>query len=237
MPEDIFSIYHRWLQYDPINEDLVGRQKQTVVEIARRDRTGEGPLEMAGGAHSLADRLVSQYESTQSLPKPIVCQPGCPYCCANQVELLPPEALLLGHYVVSRFSPEEKQGLLAGIAGNLRLRAGKTKPELAALRPELLCPLLREGSCSVYPVRPLFCRAHHSLAVEQCRREFRAEKVAEFEFYSHRYEIMLSVRAGLLEGCRAIGCQADVLDHVGALQVCLSTAGPAERWINGEAVF
>jgi Fe-S-cluster containining protein len=236
MPEDLLSIYHRWLQYDPINADLVGRQQQAVVEIASRGRTGASTLEIAASALGLADRLVGRYESTQSLPKPIVCRPGCPFCCSNQVELSPPEALLLGDYVARQFSPEAKRGLLAGIAGNLALRAGKTKPELAPLRPELLCPLLQEGSCSVYPVRPLFCRAHHSLAVEQCRREFRAEPVAEFEFYSHRYEIILSLRAGLLSGCQSIGCQAQVLDHVEALQLCLTTA-VAERWINGEEVF
>ena len=144
MPEDILSIYHRRLQYDPIDADLVGRQQQTVVEIGNRDRTGESALEIAKSALSLADRLIGQYESTQSLPKPIVCQPGCPFCCSNQVELSPPEALLLGDYVARRFSPEAKRELLAGIAGNLRLRAGKTKPELAPLRPELLCPLLQE---------------------------------------------------------------------------------------------
>lgn len=237
MPEDILSIYHRWLQYDPINQDLVGRQQQTVVELATRDRTGASALEIAASALSLADRLVVQYEAAQSLPEPIVCRPGCPYCCANQVELLPPEALLLGDYVARHFSPAEQRELLAGIAANLGLRAGKTKPELAPLRPKLLCPLLREGSCSVYPVRPLFCRAHHSLAVEQCRREFRAEPVTGFGFYSHRYEIMLSVRAGLQKGCRAIGCQAQVLDHVEALQVFFKTTSPAERWINREDVF
>lgn len=237
MPEDILSIYHQWLQHDPIDEGLVGRQQQTVVEIAGRDRTGAGALEIAASALGLAERLISEYEAAQSLPRPIACGPGCPFCCANQVELLPPEALLLGDYVARQFSPEATQGLLARIAGNLRLRAGKSKEELSAIRPELLCPLLQEGSCSVYPARPLFCRAHHSLSVEQCRREFRAEKVAGFEFYSHRYEIMLSVRAGLMAGCRASGCQVQVLDHVASLRVCLAAANPAERWIKGEQVF
>jgi len=237
MSEDILAIYHRWLQYNPIDDALVARQRQTVVDTANGDRTEEKALEIAASALTLADQLISRFESTQSLPKPIVCGPGCHFCCSNQVEVLPPEALLLGHFVGHHFSPAEKQKLLARIIRNLKLRAGKDRQELAPLRPELLCPLLQEKRCSVYPVRPLFCRAHHSLDVTQCRREFRAEKVAGFEFYTHRYEIMLSVRAGLMAGCRASGCQADVLDHLGALQVCLSTSDPAERWINEEEVF
>lgn len=236
MPEDIFSIYHRW-QWHPLDDGLAAQQREAVLAIARRGRTGAGALKMAASALVLADHLISRQETAQSLPKPIVCGPGCPFCCSNQVELLAPEALLLGHYVEHNFSLEEQQDLLAGIARNLKLRAGKSPAELAAIRPQLLCPLLREGSCAVYPVRPLFCRVHHSLEVAQCEREFRAEKVAEFEFYSHRYEIMLSVRAGLQEGCRALGCQARVLDHVAALQTALSTTGAAERWINGGQVF
>jgi Fe-S-cluster containining protein len=237
MSEDILSIYQRRLHFNPIDDGLAARQHQTVVDIANRGRTGEKALEIAASALTLADLLVCRYESTQSLPKPIVCGPGCYFCCSNQVELSPPEALLLGHFVEEHFSPAEKQKLSAGIIRNLKLRAGKNQQELAPLRPELLCPLLQEEKCSAYPVRPLLCRAHHSLAVAQCQREFRAETVTDYEFYSHRYEIILSVRAGLQAGCQAIGCQAVVLDLVGALQVCLAAAAPAARWIAGEAVF
>jgi len=217
MPEDIFSIYHRRLQYDPIRADLAADQLNAVVEIAQHNRNGAGALKIAAGALELAEQLIGQYETDRSLPRPIVCGPVCPFCCSNQVELLPPEALFLGDYVARHFSPEQKKSLLAGLAGNLQLREGKTREDLAPLRPQLLCPLLSEGSCSVYPARPLFCRVHHSLDAEQCRREFRAEKVEDYEFYSHRYEIVLSVRAGLQAGCRALGCQAEVLDHVAAL--------------------
>lgn len=237
MSEDILSIYHRRLHYNPIDEGLAARQQQTVVDIAKGHRTGEKALEIAASALTLADQLVSRFESARSLPKPIVCGPGCYFCCSNQVELLPPEALLLGHFVEHHFSPDDQQKLSARIMRNLKLRAGKSRQGLAPLRPELLCPLLQDERCSAYPVRPLFCRSHHSLAVDQCQRGFRAEKVTDYEFYSHRYEFILSVRAGLQAGCQAIGCQAVVLDLVGALQVCLAAAAPVARWIAGEPVF
>jgi Fe-S-cluster containining protein len=236
MPEDLLSIFHG-LHFDPIAAGLAAEQKQTVVDLARRGRTGEAALKIGASALDLAERLISRQEAARSLPKPIVCGPGCPFCCANQVELLPPEALVLGDYVARHFSAAELEGLRVGIARNLELRAGKTRDELAPLRPDLLCPLLREGSCAAYPARPLLCRAHHSLQAEKCRREFRAEKVANYEFYSHRYEIVLSVRAGLRDGCEALGCQADALDHVEALRVYLSTDRAAARWMNGERLF
>ena len=131
MPEDILSIYHRRLHYNPIDEGLVARQRQTVVDIAKGHRTGEKALEIAASALTLADQLVSRFESARSLPKPIVCGPGCYFCCSNQVELLPPEALLLGHFVEHHFSPAEKQKLSARIMRNLNSgpeKAGRGLP-------------------------------------------------------------------------------------------------------------
>jgi Fe-S-cluster containining protein len=237
MAEDILSIYRRWLKFSPIDEDLVARQKEAVLGIAQAGKTGETALEIAKSAVVLADQLVYLFESAQSLPKPIVCRAGCYFCCFTQVELTPPEALLLGHYVEDHFSPEEKQGLRERVAKNLKLKAGKNKMEIASMRQELPCPLLREGRCSVYPARPLLCRAMHSLAAEQCELELRSHELFSFEFYSHRYEFILSVSAGLMAGCQAIGCQSKVLDLAGAIQAFFTSARPAVAWMQGENVF
>ncbi len=77
----------------------------------------------------------------------------------------------------------------------------------------------------------------HSLAAEQCELELRSHQLTNFEFYSHRYEFILSVSAGLMAGCQAIGCQAKVLDLAGAIQAFFSFASPAESWLQGEHVF
>jgi Fe-S-cluster containining protein len=236
MADDILAIYRRWLQFSPMDDGLVARQKENVLAIARESRSGEAALEMGRSAAILAEHLIARVEGESSLPRPIVCRAGCPLCCFNQVELTPAEALLVGHYVEERFSPEEKQELLARVAENLARKAGKDKREIALMRRELPCPFLREERCSIYPVRPLLCRAMHSLDAEQCRLEL-ISPVTHFEFYSHRYEIVLSVSAGLAAGCRDLGCQAGALDLAQAVQDFFAHPRPLEGWLKGEQVF
>jgi hypothetical protein len=131
----------------------------------------------------------------------------------------------------------DKQGLLKRVARNLRLKAGKDKRAVAASRRRLPCPLLRAKRCSVYPVRPLLCRAMHSLAVEHCRQDLIYQKVPHFEFYSHRFEIVLSISAGLAAGSQAMGCQGRPLDLAGALRDYFTHDRPVEEWLQGRLVF
>ena len=238
MGEDILAIYRRWLKFNPIDEGLVARQQESVVKIAQSGKSRESALEIGLSAISLAEQLILRVEAKNSLPQPIVCRAGCAYCCFTQVvELTPAEALLLGQHVEQHFSAGEKQELLKRVDRNLRLKAGKGKKEAAALRPELPCPLLRQERCSVYEVRPLLCRAMHSLDAEQCRQDLMCQKVSHFEFYSHRFEIVLSVSAGLAAGCQAMGCQGRALDLAGALKDYFAHLSPVDEWLQGKLVF
>ncbi len=53
----------------------------------------------------------------------------------------------------------------------------------------------------------------------------------------HRYEIINSVIAGLLEGCQALGCQSRPVDLLKALKDFCQHERPAERWLKGEKIF
>ena len=211
--------------------------RANVRAILARGRTPEQALELAGSALAWADHLVERFEAENPLPRPIVCQAGCYYCCHNQVELTPPEALLLGHYVEQHFPEVEKAGLKAKIAESLKIKAGKNKAEMARIRQELPCPLLREARCSVYPVRPLICRAMHSLEAGDCEQALRREDLSGSAYYSHRYEIIRSISQGLKDGCASLGCQAGALDLAAALDNSFREPRPLERWIQGEEVF
>jgi len=236
MAEDILTIYQRWLKFNPLDADLVARQKDTVVQIVQAGRSRAAALETAASAVFLAEHLIARVEGEGSLPRPLACGPGCPHCCFNQVELTPPEALLLGEYVDRHFSPAEKEELRRRLAGNLARKAGKGKKEVALIRSQLPCPFLKEDSCGVYPARPLLCRAMHSLDARQCREEL-SNPLSSFEFYSHRYEIVLSVSAGLVAGAQALGCQWRAVDLAQAVQDYLAHPRPAEAWLAGEEVF
>jgi Fe-S-cluster containining protein len=220
-----------------INEELADRVKALVVGTLGGGPDAAAALDLASQALSLADQLISYFESANHLPHPIACREGCNFCCYNQVEVTPPEALRIGHHVAQAFSREDRDGLRKRVNRALALKAGKSKKKIARLRHKLPCALLQDGRCSVYPVRPLVCRAMHAFDAGACEQELQGGKLGPGEYYAHRYEFVWSISSGLQNGCRELGCQTGVLDLDLALQDVLTQENPAERWITGENIF
>jgi Fe-S-cluster containining protein len=223
--------------FSHINQDLARETREVVLKIVAAGRTARQALEIARTALAWADELMARNEADPPLERPIACQTACHYCCFNQVEITPPEALAIGEYVERTFTPEEKARLMQELDRAITFKSGKSKLAIAALRQELRCPLLRDGRCAVYEVRPLICRAMHSLDVAQCERAFRLASNTGVEHHAHRDEIVGSILTGLLEGCRDLGCQAEPLDLARALRDFFETPSPLERWMAGEEIF
>ena len=93
------------------------------------------------------------------------------------------------------------------------------------MRAEFPCPLLEAGYCLAYEVRPLMCRAMHSLQVEACRQELTDPNLSQVEFYLHRHIIHVSISQGLVDACLALGYQPGPVDLVQALRQYFSQPG------------
>ena len=235
-PQGRTGVRDRNLAKARVNQSIAGAAKDNVVSIIGQGRMPERALEIAVSAFFLADHLTRRFEAEQELPHPVACQEGCDSCCYNQVELTPPEALLIGHHI-AQHSEAEKDLLLARVARIIEIIAGMGKAESAARRREIPCPLLRNRTCSVYPVRPLVCRAMHGLDRERCAAELRTGSLAGSQYYAHPHEIAVSVSAGLREGCRVAGLQSGAFNLTRALNDFFTQGNPVERWIMGEEVF
>jgi Fe-S-cluster containining protein len=225
----------RKIQNTEIDEQIAGPVQIAVIEAA-----AAGPeqlLELTGNLLGWAESLVARFEAINTLPAPVACREGCTYCCFNQVEVTPLEALLIGHHVRRNFPAPAQAALQERLKRSLALKAGKNKRQIADLRRKLPCPLLQHDRCSVYPVRPLVCRAMHSLGAPACAQEFKSRKAAGVKYYQHRYELILSVTAGLQDGGKALGCQSGFLDLSRALAACCSQASPLTEWLRGESIF
>jgi len=221
----------------PVDEAIAQGPRNAVLQIVSQGKTAAQALEVALSAIIWGEHLVGLFESENRLPRPLACQPGCDSCCFNQIEVTPPEALLLGDYVEKNFSADDRAKLRESIQGAVRIRAGKTQKELAQVRQQLPCLFLTAGRCAVYPVRPLVCRAMHALDAVQCQAALKSQDLRPVEHYSHRQVFTRSVIKGLVDGCLALGLQAGSLDLAGALGDCLAQPQPAKRWIQGEKVF
>jgi hypothetical protein len=219
-----------------VDPELAARFALGGIELFQAEQSLAQVQDAARSAFYWADYCLDLLESATPVPKPSVCQAGCDFCCHNQVELTAPEALLLGSFLMDRLSPANLQLLLERVETSLARRAGKTKIQLAARRAQFPCPLLEDGRCSVYEVRPLMCRAMHSLEVDACRREFADPALNLVQFYSHRHIIHISISQGLIDACLALGYQPGPMDLSQAIQDYFSRPDLAARWLAGEKV-
>ncbi len=97
----------------------------------------------------------------------IACRAGCAFCCHLKVDVQAAEAFVIADYIRAKFTPTE--------VDQVRSRARENWTRIQPMTVDqqessgLPCPLLREGRCSVYPVRPAMCRVMHSQRVEPCQ--------------------------------------------------------------------
>ena len=96
------------------------------------------------------------------------CRLGCCYCCRFHIPINAAESYALAEYIKRELSPEQ--------IGELRLRMQRwheweysrfdRQPSAPPDSPvdlvgyEHCCPLLVDGACIVYAVRPVVCRTH-----------------------------------------------------------------------------
>lgn len=95
------------------------------------------------------------------------CKRGCFYCCGQHILTNIAEAQALGHFIKHEFSRCQVEDLRIRTQnwhewdeiriGRRGSAAGDRQVTYTAYR---YCPLLVEGECMVYPMRPLICRTH-----------------------------------------------------------------------------
>lgn len=118
--------------------------------IAQAMQLLEQPLLLDGTAPAL-------YGIASNLSDLIVpftpCGSGCSHCCNMAVTVNSYEAEVIrkatGQYMVE--------------AGRSAVEFGATADQLHEKYRGVPCPFLKEGKCSIYSVRPIICRTHHSL--------------------------------------------------------------------------
>ncbi|MDY0291082.1 MAG: YkgJ family cysteine cluster protein [Desulfuromonadaceae bacterium] len=98
----------------------------------------------------------------------IACNAGCSACCRVNVATLVPEAYNIAAYLRHTRSAAELARLRAQMRQMLVVIGGLDDDERIATNQP--CVFLdQEGSCSIYPVRPLLCRSITSTSAEACR--------------------------------------------------------------------
>jgi len=97
----------------------------------------------------------------------LACRQGCALCCVLRVHVRAHEVFAIVDYIAAKFSAKEREELIARLKKHVERIAPMTRVQHETTN--VACPLLVDSACSVYPVRPLGCRRHHSTDVSACQ--------------------------------------------------------------------
>ncbi|ACD95302.1 YkgJ family cysteine cluster protein [Trichlorobacter lovleyi] len=99
--------------------------------------------------------------------KTVACKAGCFHCCVLNVAVLLPEAVAIAGWLSLHCSGAGCDAQLKRLQSHaLRVR---WMEDSERIHRQTLCPFVdAQGSCSIYPVRPLVCRAVTSLDKADC---------------------------------------------------------------------
>lgn len=98
------------------------------------------------------------------------CQKGCHWCCHQAVYANSYELHYLSEQLKSRFTQEEFSTVVQ-LAEKKNVITSKLSTE-EILKYKSPCPLLKDGSCSIYAARPMACRIYLSTRLDTCLEFF-----------------------------------------------------------------
>ena len=113
-------------------------------------------------AYESIDELHDQYVEAKSVH--LDCGRKCFWCCYLRVDATAHEILAIASHIEKKFTPRELERLIKRLAEH----AERVRPLTYSqhMSTNIVCPLLIDGCCSVYSLRPFGCRRHHSQRVQ-----------------------------------------------------------------------
>lgn len=95
------------------------------------------------------------------------CKMGCSHCCRHHILMTIAEAYALAQYITRQFSRKQRSELRKRTQKwhtwnnyHLGRYQSGTLDRQSITGSIHFCPLLVDGACSAYPVRPVVCRTH-----------------------------------------------------------------------------
>jgi Fe-S-cluster containining protein len=149
------------------------------------------------------------------------CQEGCHYCCCKPGVLASiPELLRILARIRVTFTEVDVSSLRERTKAYGEQLAGRNFNDL--VDESIPCPLLVDGRCSVYEVRPLVCRGYNSTDVEACRTAH-TDRTARVPIFAMLKDVTDGATVGAAEALKAAGVNDSLIDLGTALQLALSS--------------
>lgn len=207
--------------------------KRMVIFAFPGHKTPESAINLIQEVYRVTDEIMVGCLRSGIKPP---CKQGCSWCCFLRVKVTPLEVMCIVDNLRSRLKPGEitelqhrlvsTDGITRGMEGNRRVRT------------KMLCPLLVDGNCLAYPVRPIACRVYHSLNSSECEASLDKDG-GSVTIRRDISRLSMGIFAGLTEGLRTVGLQTLLLELIAGLRIAMDEpgAGLAMRWLSGEPAF
>ncbi len=164
---------------------------------------------------------------------PLDCKEGCSYCCCKPGVLVAiPELLRILDHVQTTFDVDAVSAVRERAHRYVRQLAGRSFDD--PTDQSVPCPLLSDGRCSVYEVRPLTCRGYNSTSVDACRQAHESTNVL-VPIFSLIKDVTDGTTVGAVIRLREIGFNDSLVDLGTALNIALEPGGNFPEAIVGGA--
>jgi Fe-S-cluster containining protein len=221
--------------------EIAAGAANTVLGILRENPSLAGAVELGRRVMAATSRLAGGLLAHAEAGS-VACAAGCDHCCHQSVGVTAPEAFAIVEHLKRSWSAAALESFAARIAQRVERTRGLTADQ--RFSPELPCPFLASGQCSIYEVRPLVCRGMNSLDAGECEQrlrdpEARARFVAEGRgghTYLEPIRAAQAVSAGLQLGVSELyALDMRPLELTAALHVLLGSAADdaTSAWLRG----
>lgn len=232
------------LDSEPVKVQLraIGERVRDIVAIGINLSRSEGTLVSLLAAHAVAVK-VFEAESAgyfrlvsggEALKASLACAPGCTFCCHLYVEVTPLEVVALWHALRDDRYAAQREAIAAAAP---RVVGLGPEPRRAARLP---CPLLVNGQCAVYEIRPFACRGLYSTSAQACEAVLNTPlglPLPTIRSPAVPRALAAILGVGINAALADAGIQDQTLELVTALDTLECTPDAASRWLRGEGVF
>lgn len=230
------------------------RYLRDVAETARdlvRERlieasTGGRPKDVLAAIEAIGAQLVGLYEEHFAHQRRIdatferglgavECRKGCSFCCYLKVTATILEVIRIAAALDGEPS-RDRSSILISTADKVTGLSDRDR-----LARKVPCPLLIDGACSIYEVRPVTCRALLSRSASLCERQFNASAAPDDALLVPSPLTPRLLAASLINGqiaaLRDLGLASHPVELVSALAALQRDPKLFVRWLNREDVF
>jgi len=164
----------------------------------------------------------------------MACGIGCSWCCYQAVFASTHEVLLIKDYLNNNFAKE----VIEGVKKVADEKTSRTKDVKGydLLKIKGACPLLKNGVCMIYPVRPMACRIYLSSDVNVCKQKYNRPgyKDAKSALFGFMMDAGQHMNYGFVSGLLEKKIISNEAPLEWLLHKFLNDGGNFEDWLKGK---